>query len=519
MQEIIDHIDSLLDEECSRLEIIESLMSEFGSDYPDYDYTKWREIVTKRITETDEKEDEEEDLSFIPEPTVISIKDKYEQAKKKATKLIEWVQNSERNVSEWSINASNKWAGIYLDCKSLLSSLEDDYSYRLISKDEYIECKNLYDSINTIFSKIPQSKLLKSNLSPSQRAIRAKTSTWRVFNSQLRHHALPINQQRRFAVDMPLCREDLPEFVLISAEEKTFYTHSDLFIEKMSRIQPLLGSEENEYFKRLKDGDETAKDAIIESVLPAIIAKVKEFTHDCCEHLFDDLLQDSIETVLKAFKYFKPSTHTNFNRYAIACVARNIGTHLNDERMHLTVTRAGYIYTERPEYSVEYQQEEVKEEVLHSKIPTNKRAECFSACVEMLNMRRSKYKGELAPHKVILVLAIIEYIEKQVEENKVVTSTTIIPFRPVLEQLFLSNWKKYVTSKTFQCVYITPIIHVQGEQFCSFVPVAGRNYTGSRNFDAIERAFKGIKLDKKMIACIIDTYYREELRKLLIAMI
>ena len=85
MQEIIEHIDSLLDEECSRLEIIESLISEFGSDYPDYDYTKWREIVTKRIAETAD-EDDEEDLSFIPEPTVISLKDKYEQAKKKETK-------------------------------------------------------------------------------------------------------------------------------------------------------------------------------------------------------------------------------------------------------------------------------------------------------------------------------------------------------------------------------------------------------------------------------------------------
>ena len=515
MQEIIEHIDSLLDEECSRLEIIESLMSEFGSDYPNYDYTKWREIVTKRISETEAKDDEEEDLSFIPEPTVISVKDKYEQAKKKAKRLIEWVQNSEKNVSEWSINASNKWAGIYLDCKSLLSSLEDDYSCHLISKEDYIECKNLYDSISTVFSQIPQSKLLKSNLSPNQRAIRTKTSTWRVFNSQLRYHALPINLQRRFAVDMPLSREDLSEFVLLSAEEKPFYTHSDLFVEKMSRIQPLLGSEENEFFKRLKEGDEAAKDAIIESVLPAIIAKVKEFTHDHCEHLFDDLLQDSIETVLTAFKYFKSIGHTNFNRYAVACVARNIGTHLNNERMHLTVTRASYIYTERPEYSEEYQ----KEEVIPSKQPSNKRAEYFSACVEMLNMRRSKYKGELAPHKVILVLAIIDYIEKQVEENHAVTSTTVIPFRPVLEHLFLSNWKKYVTSKTFKCVYITPIIHIYGEHFCSFVPIAGRDYTGSRNFDAIERAFKGIKLDKKIIACIIDPHYREELRKLLITMI
>ena len=50
MQEIIEHIDALLNEEFSKLEIIESLMSEFSSDYPDYDYTKWREIVSNYLS-------------------------------------------------------------------------------------------------------------------------------------------------------------------------------------------------------------------------------------------------------------------------------------------------------------------------------------------------------------------------------------------------------------------------------------------------------------------------------------
>lgn len=341
MQEIIEHIDSLLDEECSRLEIIESLISEFGSDYPDYDYTKWREIVTKRIAETAD-EDDEEDLSFIPEPTVISLKDKYEQAKKKATKLIEWVQNSEKKVHDWSIIASNKWAGIYLECKKSLSSLEEDYLYHLISNEEYVECKKLYDAISTTFSQIPQSKLLQSNLSPNQKAIKALISQWRVFNNQLCHHALPINLQRRLIVKTTMNKENLSNFVLISADEKEVYTYSDLFIEKMSRIQPLLKSEEKEYLKRVYSGDDAAKDAIIESVLPAIIAKVQEFTHNNCEYLFDDLLQDSIETVLKAFKNYKPNETSNFCRYAIACVAYNIEKHAYKERMHLTVSKSNH---------------------------------------------------------------------------------------------------------------------------------------------------------------------------------
>ena len=361
MTEIIEHIDSLLKEECSRLEIIESLISEFGSEYPDYNYSKWREIVKTRIEETNEnKDDDEEAFIYIPQINVVSIKEKYDKAQKQANYLLGWLEKKGEPIQTWSMSTTNRWARIYLECQSVFAALDDDLSFNMISNEWYLTCKSLLEKVSAIYATIPQEKLLKSSLSINQKAVLTKLSTWRTFKPQLKNIQFPINIQRRLAVDMPLHREDIHNYVLLAAEERDNYSYSDLFIEKMSRIQPLIKSEENEYFKRVRCGDDSAKDAIIESVLPAIIAKVREFTHKHCEQLFDDLLQDSIETVLKAFEYFNPKDSTDFSKYALACVARNIGTHANNERMHLTVTRAAYIISERV-VSDEDAKEELKE--------------------------------------------------------------------------------------------------------------------------------------------------------------
>jgi hypothetical protein len=335
-------------------------MSEFSSDYPDYDYSKWREIVKTRIEETNEnKDDDEEAFIYIPQINVVSIKEKYDKAQKQANYLLGWLEKKGEPIQTWSMSTTNRWARIYLECQSVFAALDDDLSFNMISNEWYLTCKSLLEKVSAIYATIPQEKLLKSSLSINQKAVLTKLSTWRTFKPQLKNIQFPINIQRRLAVDMPLHREDIHNYVLLAAEERDNYSYSDLFIEKMSRIQPLIKSEENEYFKRVRSGDDSAKDAIIESVLPAIIAKVREFTHKHCEQLFDDLLQDSIETVLKAFEYFNPKDSTDFSKYALACVARNIGTHANNERMHLTVTRAAYIISERV-VSDEYEKKNLK---------------------------------------------------------------------------------------------------------------------------------------------------------------
>lgn len=326
MTEIIEHIDSLLKEECSRLEIIESLISEFGSDYPDYDYTKWREIVKARIEEIVEKEEEEDTSIYVPKINVVSIQEKYDRAQKQANYLLGWLEKKREPIQTWSMSTTNRWARIYLECQSVLASLDDDFAFNMISNELYLTCKSLLEKVSAIYATIPQDKLLKSSLSINQKAVLTKLSTWRLFKQQLQYIQFPINIQRRIAVDMPLNREDIHNYVLLAAEEKDYYSYSDLFVEKMSRIYPLLDSEEYEYFKRYREGDVSARDAIIEALMPTLIARIKAYCHNHCEFLFDDLLQDSILTVLEAFKYYHTSRYSSFKSYAMACVNYSINT-------------------------------------------------------------------------------------------------------------------------------------------------------------------------------------------------
>lgn len=323
--EIIEHIDSLLKEDCSRLEIIESLISEFGSDYPDYDYTKWREIVKARIEETAENEEEDTPI-YIPQINVVSIKEKYDRAQKQANYLLGWLEKKGEPIQTWSTSTTNRWARIYLECQSVLASMDDDFSFNMISDELYLTCKSLLEKVGAIYATIPQDKLLKSSLSINQKAVLTKLSNWRTFKRQLQHIQFPINIQRRIAVDMPLNREDIHNYVLLAAEEKDKYSYSDLFIEQMSRMSPLLDSEEYEYFKRYREGDISARDAIIEALMPTLIARIKAYCYNHCEFLFDDLLQDSILTVLEAFEYYHISRYSSFKSYAIACVNYSINT-------------------------------------------------------------------------------------------------------------------------------------------------------------------------------------------------
>lgn len=327
MQEIIEHIDSLLKEECSRLEIIESLISEFGSEYPDYDYSKWREIVTTRIEETNEnKDDEEEAFIYIPKINVVSIKEKYDKAQKQANYLLGWLEKKGEPIQTWSMSTTNRWARIYLECQSVFSTLDDDLSFNMISTELYLTCRSLLEKVSAIYATIPQDKLLKSSLSINQKAVLTKLSSWRIFKQQLKHIQFPINIQRRLTVDMPLHREDIHNYVLLAAEERDNYSYSDLFVEQMSRMSPLLDSEEYEYFKRYTEGDISARDAIVEALMPTLIARVKAYCHNYCDFLFDDLLQDSILAILEAFEFYRISRYSSFKAYAMACVNYSINT-------------------------------------------------------------------------------------------------------------------------------------------------------------------------------------------------
>lgn len=83
-------------------------------------------------------------------------------------------------------------------------------------------------------------------------------------------------------------------------------------------------------------------------------------------------------------------------------------------------------------------------------------------------LRTNTQKGVKAPHKVIMLLSVIDLVE-----YGVITSNRI-EFSERLEQQFHHNWSRYVgQSDVFQPRVGTPFWHLNNESFWKLVPYEG----------------------------------------------
>ena len=136
------------------------------------------------------------------------------------------------------------------------------------------------------------------------------------------------------------------------------------------------------------------------------------------------------------------------------------------------------------------------------------------------HLNRNKLRGEVAPHKPVLLLALIDYIEEKMRTAEGRAELNLpIPFRPTLESKFKCAWNRYVHSEVFKPSFVNPIIHMQSEPFYHLVPRPNRGYDGTHSMLAIESAFQGIQLDSELMQLIIQQDMRERLRQVLIDMI
>lgn len=104
------------------------------------------------------------------------------------------------------------------------------------------------------------------------------------------------------------------------------------------------------------------------------------------------------------------------------------------------------------------------EEETHDKLYMSQ-DKSYHKCEEMIsNMHMNKNKGFVAPHKPILLLAILEMIKKGKLENE-----TIILNKSLKEEFALS-WDKYVVENCpFSPTCKTPFIHMDSESFWNLV--------------------------------------------------
>ena len=140
-------------------------------------------------------------------------------------------------------------------------------------------------------------------------------------------------------------------------------------------------------------------------------------------------------------------------------------------------------------------QEKLKEYIAHFKrLNTNKRA------------------GVEAPHKPILLLAIMDLVESGVING------TRIELTEQLERAFLLNWKRYVgSSLLFQPKVATPFWHMQNEPFFRLYMNDGKEFSGSPYSVKKLRENTYAIMDKDLFDLMKDENCRAHLRVVLVS--
>lgn len=133
------------------------------------------------------------------------------------------------------------------------------------------------------------------------------------------------------------------------------------------------------------------------------------------------------------------------------------------------------------------------------------------------NLHRNKLKGELAPHKPIMLLSVIDLIAAGfISSNK-------IEFSEILEERFKSNWKRYVKEDSvFKPNAGTPFWHLQYEPFWKLVPFSGGDEIISQlkksnpySPGTIRKYIRHAEIDSELFELMRDEVGRMELRETL----
>ncbi len=131
------------------------------------------------------------------------------------------------------------------------------------------------------------------------------------------------------------------------------------------------------------------------------------------------------------------------------------------------------------------------------------------------NLHCNKLKGEIAPHKPIMLLSVIDLVE-----SGLITSNKI-EFSEMLEERFKSNWKRYVKEDSvFKPNAGTPFWHLNHEPFWHLVPFCGGEETiahlkKSNPYSAgtIRKNIRYAEIDSELFELMRDEDCRTELRK------
>lgn len=129
-----------------------------------------------------------------------------------------------------------------------------------------------------------------------------------------------------------------------------------------------------------------------------------------------------------------------------------------------------------------------------------------------LNVNRSG--GRVAPHKAILLLTVMDMIEREEID------TPFIPITRALENNYKRNWERYVVEESpFRCVLNYPFYHLASSPFWKLVKSPVFEERKEYSMAAVRRNFVGALLEDDLFRLMLTEEGRKELREVLVGMI
>lgn len=137
-----------------------------------------------------------------------------------------------------------------------------------------------------------------------------------------------------------------------------------------------------------------------------------------------------------------------------------------------------------------------------------------------VNLRRQSYGTERAPHKVILLLAVIDRVEQLAAmgtAGRRMIDRNLIDLNPKLERFFYRNWNRNVMSDKYHAVFHVPFYHMKNEPFWHLVRKNNGIKEDGNVTDAVLKAnYIGAQIDKDLMDLLLESTTREELRDFLL---
>ena len=268
----------------------------------------------------------------------------YSLAIRKAEGLINWIAQSPVEIEFWTERGISKWVIQYKSVQDVCREMEADCAVGHISEDILTYLHGLLTQIEEIYNRIPSDKLnlvlsiLKNNqpLFFTHESIHIKDADT---------IKLPINVYRRLIETKDITLDNLATIKHVSARETDCYTYDDLFAERISRILPLNREEEDEYFNAYNKGNESARDAIIESTLSSIWAlsnnihcllqvEYEELDNDPLLSKLPsvyDIFQQACLIAIESFENYFYTPYTRFETHAKLSISKHIADYLFDD--------------------------------------------------------------------------------------------------------------------------------------------------------------------------------------------